>query len=112
LDQIVTEEFLMSSTTVADQSVAERVRRILEDMAFIRASLVAGDGRTGPCAPPLELQMAAELKSGVDAMRHLLWLYMKARCAGVGAAQSIRFHVCAADLVRRRPFSLPAGVVF
>jgi len=78
----------MDNNNVADESVAGRVRRILDDMAFIRQALVAGDGQTrkleGKTPPPLELQAAAELKSGVDSMRHLLWLYMKARCAGIG----------------------------
>lgn len=76
----------MDDNTVPDESVAGRVRRILDDMAFIRAALIAADAQTGAAPPPLELQRAAQLKSGIDSMRQILWLYMKARCAGTGTS--------------------------
>jgi len=76
----------MDKNIVLDESVAGRVRRILDDMAFVRAALVAGDAQiratTGATPPPLELQLAAQMKSEVDSMRRLLWLYMKAQCGG------------------------------
>ncbi|SRR5258708_40157508 len=74
----------MDNNTVPDESVAGRVHRILDDMAFIREALVAGDAQTGATPPALELQLAAELKSGVDSMRQLLWLYMRVRCSAEG----------------------------
>ena len=75
----------MDNNSVADGSLAGRVRRILDDIAFVRAALLAGDAQTAAAPPPLELQAAARLKSGVDSMRQLLWLYMKARCGGAAA---------------------------
>jgi hypothetical protein len=74
----------MDNNIVRDESLAGRVRRILDDMAFVRAALVAVDAQTGATPPPLELQLAAQMKSGVDSMRQVLWLYMRARCGGAG----------------------------
>jgi hypothetical protein len=79
----------MENNTLPDESVAVRVRRILDDMAHLRETLVAGDAAaratTGAAPPPLDMQLAAELKSAVDSTRQVLWLYMKWRCAGTGA---------------------------
>jgi len=74
----------MDNSIVPDGSVALRVRRILEDLAFLRAALVEGDAQTGAVPPVLELQLAAELKSSVDSIRQLLRLYMRARCSSEG----------------------------
>lgn len=79
----------MDNNLMPEESVTARVRRILNDMTLLRQALMAGEAATrattGAAPPPLELHLAAELKSGVDSMRQALWLYMKWRCAGTGA---------------------------
>ena len=59
-----------------------RVRRTLEDLAVIRQTLLtdsepAADA-AGTASQTLDLELASELKSVVDALRRLLWAYIQA----------------------------------
>lgn len=79
----------MDNITVNNQ-LPTRVRRTLEDMAAIRHSLLASS--EAPADAPnqnsqcLDLELAAELKSVVDALRLLLWAYIKALSTKSGRA--------------------------
>lgn len=59
-----------------------RIRRTLDDLAIIRQTLLAGTdlaaGSTEPSALSLDLELASELQSVVDALRRLLWAYIQA----------------------------------
>jgi hypothetical protein len=65
-----------------------RVRRTLEDLAAIRQSLLAASevqaGGSNENLQYLDLELAAELKSVVDAIRLLLWAYIQALSARSG----------------------------
>ena len=77
----------MDSTS--EISLAERVRRTLEDLAVIRQTLlnISGpSGAAGNSEQPLDLELAGELKSVVDALRLLLWGYIQALSANAGRA--------------------------
>ena len=76
--------------TDANNQLSARVLRTLEDMATIRQSLLSLSD--APVNAPshqsqcLDLELAAELKSVVDALRLLLWAYIKALSAKSGRA--------------------------
>ena len=59
-----------------------RIRRTLEDLAVIRKTLLSGtaaaDGSSASPSLSLDLELASELKSVVDAIRLLLWAYIQA----------------------------------
>ena len=65
-----------------------QVRRTLEDLAMIRQSLLAGPDqnldRKKQGGLLLDLELAAELKSVVDALRQLLWAYIQTLSAQSG----------------------------
>lgn len=69
-------------------SLSSRVRRTLEDLTVIRQSLVATNAPGNPtaCAQVLDLELAGELKSVVDAIRLLLWAYIQALSTTSGRA--------------------------
>lgn len=60
--------------------LSSRVRRTLQDLALIQQSVAEMTRRapdqTSPPDSALELELAAELKSVVDALRELLWAYI------------------------------------
>lgn len=68
--------------------LSARVRRTLEDLASIRQSLLSISGLpenpSQPSDQVLDLELAGELKSVVDALRLLLWAYIKALSAKSG----------------------------
>ena len=71
------------------ETLASRVRRTLQDLALIRQSVADmtshAQGQTSQVPKPaLELELAAELKSVVDALRELLWTYVVALSAKSG----------------------------
>ena len=63
-------------------SLSSRVRHTLEDLAVIRQSLLAVSDQTVESADAssqtLDLELAGELKNVVDALRLLLWAYIRA----------------------------------
>ena len=79
----------MDSTNANDQ-LSARVRRTLKDMATIRQSLLSASDEpmnaSSQQSQCLDLELAAELKSVVDALRLLLWAYIKALSAKSGRA--------------------------
>ena len=76
----------MPNRTKNDFSV--QVRRTLDDLAVIRQTLLAGCEQSPDSArepnPTLDLELASELTSVVDALRRLLWAYMQALSAKSG----------------------------
>jgi hypothetical protein len=76
--------------TINGNDLSARVRRTLQDMAAIRQSLlsISEEPPTVPADPSkcLDLELAGELKSVVDALRLLLWAYIKALSAKSGRA--------------------------
>jgi hypothetical protein len=70
------------------EALSQRVRRTLEDLAVIQQSLGSHpeqiDGDAAEPSPLLDLELAAELKSVVDALRRLLWAYIEALSAKSG----------------------------
>jgi hypothetical protein len=70
------------------ETLSHRVRRTLDDLTVIRRSLCATTTQTyGASTEPnsvLDLELAAELKSVVDALRDLLWAYITALSAKSG----------------------------
>jgi hypothetical protein len=76
--------------TINENDLSARVRRSLQDMACIRQSLldIAEESPNAPSDPSkcLDLELAGELKSVVDALRLLLWAYIKALSAKSGRA--------------------------
>lgn len=72
----------MDEHTYSKQALSARVRRALEDMAVIRHSLMGvveqGVSRPEEQQNILDIELAAELKSVVDAMRQMLWAYIQA----------------------------------
>lgn len=69
-------------STPGNSNLSARVRRTLEDLAAIRESLLTiseqADDSSGSPAQLLDLELAGELKSVVDALRLLLWAYIQA----------------------------------
>jgi hypothetical protein len=81
------------SSKVPDKGdLSVRVRKTLEDLASIRQSLLAispqDSASTSPedSAQVLDLELAGELKSVVDALRLLLWAYIQALSTKSGRA--------------------------
>ena len=76
--------------TSSDETLSARVRRSLQDLAIIRSSLLTfpEESATDLSASriSLDLALASELKSVVDALRQLLWAYMQALSAKSGRA--------------------------
>lgn len=76
--------------TINGNDLSTRVRRTLQDMAAIRQSLldISEESSNVPADPSkcLDLELAGELKSVVDALRLLLWAYIKALSAKSGRA--------------------------
>ena len=67
-------------TSCASDNLSIRVRRTLDDLAVIRHDLLAisKESTADGSAQCLDLELAGELKSVVDAIRLLLWAYIKA----------------------------------
>ena len=76
--------------TSPNDNFSVQVRRTLEDLAVIRRTLLAGCEQVtdspNELRQALDLELASELKSVVDALRHLLWAYMQALSAKSGRA--------------------------
>jgi hypothetical protein len=72
----------MMDCTSGKDTLSSRVRRTLEDLAMIRQSLLAVSDQTiessDASSQNLDLELAGELKNVVDALRLLLWAYIKA----------------------------------
>lgn len=72
----------MDNFSSAREALSARVRRALDDMAAIRDSLTGTTQQDGTKSEEpqniLDLELAAELKSVVDAMRQMLWAYIQA----------------------------------
>ena len=71
-----------------NENLSTRVRRALEDLTGIRQSLLSMSEQAGGEAlssdQSLDLELAGELKSMVDALRRLLWAYIEALSAKSG----------------------------
>ncbi len=71
-----------------NENLSTRVRRALEDLTGIRQSLLSmseqADGEALSSDQCLNLELAGELKSMVDALRRLLWAYIEALSAKSG----------------------------
>jgi len=69
-------------STSANNNLSARVRRTLDDLASIRQSLLAISDQAVNSSEAsdqiLDLELAGELKSVVDALRLLLWAYIRA----------------------------------
>lgn len=78
----------MDTFSSAQEALSVRVRRALDDMAAIRDSLTGAvkqdGGKSEESQNILDLELAAELKSVVDAMRQMLWAYIQALSAKSG----------------------------
>jgi hypothetical protein len=81
------------SSKVPDKNdLSVRVRKTLEDLASIRQSLLAISPQDSASTSPedstqvLDLELAGELKSVVDALRLLLWAYIQALSTKSGRA--------------------------
>ncbi len=80
----------MDTHSSSREILSARVRRALNDMAAIRQSLIGAGaveqntGTGGGQQNILDIELAAELKSVVDAMRQLLWAYIQALSAKSG----------------------------
>jgi hypothetical protein len=74
----------------SDEKLSTRVHRALEDLAVIRRSLLSlseqGDMDAPVSGQTIDLELAGELKSVVDALRRLLWAYIEALSARSGRA--------------------------
>jgi hypothetical protein len=72
-----------------DEKLSSRVRRTLADLAVIRQSITAisedqGSDTASASRMCLDIELAGELKSVVDALRQLLWAYIQALSAKSG----------------------------
>ena len=72
-----------------DEKLSARVRRTLADLAVIRQSITAISQEQASDAASasrmcLDIELAGELKSVVDALRQLLWAYIQALSAKSG----------------------------
>lgn len=78
----------MDTYSSSKEVLSARVRRALDDMAAIRQSLTGaieqGSSIEGGQQIILDIELASELKSVVDAMRQLLWAYIQALSAKSG----------------------------
>ncbi len=84
----------MDNFRSAQDALSARVRRALDDMAAIRDSLTGTIQQNGRKSEEpgniLDIELAAELKSVVDAMRQMLWAYIQALSAKSGrSAQEV-----------------------
>ncbi|HEV2988025.1 MAG TPA: hypothetical protein VG759_06260 [Candidatus Angelobacter sp.] len=81
-------EATMDHSSSSQETLSTRVRRALDDMAAVRHSLTGiteqDSGTPGGQQNVLDIELAAELKSVVDAMRQLLWTYIQALSAKSG----------------------------
>jgi len=72
----------------SSETLSERVRRTLEDLDAIQRSLGVpaslAHHKSNEPTLPLDLELAAELKSVVDVLRKLLWAYITALSAKSG----------------------------
>jgi hypothetical protein len=77
-------------STSAKSDLSVRVRHTLDDLAAIRESLLAVSDQAIASSDiqgqVLDLELAGELKSVVDALRLLLWAYIQALSAKSGRA--------------------------
>src|SRR2546423_6477056 len=77
----------MKKSPQTGQPLSQRVRRTLNDLAVIQQSLLENPGHEADPSGPnqlMDLELAAELKSVVDALRRLLWAYIQVLSAGSG----------------------------
>ena len=78
----------MEKQTYPAESFTNHVRSTLEDLAMIRQSLLADPDPSADRKQQdgllLDLELAAELKSVVDALRQLLWAYIQTLSAQSG----------------------------
>src|SRR2546423_9427557 len=77
----------MKKSPQTGQPFSQRVRRTLNDLAVIQQSLLENPGHEADPSGPdqlMDLELAAELKSVVDALRRLLWAYVQVLSAGSG----------------------------
>ena len=78
----------MEKQTYPAESFTNHVRSTLEDLAMIRQSLLADPDQSADRKQQdgllLDLELAAELKSVVDALRQLLWAYIQTLSAQSG----------------------------
>lgn len=77
----------MEKDIQSTETLADRVRRTLEDLGLIRQSLQLMNTQTNRSEernPVLDLELAAELKMVVDTLRELLWSYITALSAKSG----------------------------
>jgi hypothetical protein len=76
----------MENAGQSSMTLSDRVRGTLKDLELIQVSLteISGDDKGAEASLPLDLQLAAELKSVVDALRKLLWAYITALSAKSG----------------------------
>ena len=78
----------MDNDNSAREILSTQVRRALADMAEIRHSLAEmpelEPGKLERRQEILDIELAAELKSAVDAMRQMLWAYVQALSAKSG----------------------------
>ena len=78
----------MEKQTYPAESFTNHVRSTLEDLAMIRQSLLADSDQSADRKQQdgllLDLELAAELKSVVDALRQLLWAYIQTLSAQSG----------------------------
>jgi hypothetical protein len=81
-------EAIMDNYSSSQETLSTQVRRALDDMAAIRHSLTGAveqdSGMQGGQQNILDIELAGELKSVVDAMRQLLWAYIQALSAKSG----------------------------
>lgn len=77
-----------NNCTPGNENLSARVRHTLDGLAGIRESLLAiSDPQKNSAEMPdqaLDLELAGELKSVVDALRLLLWAYIQALSAKSG----------------------------
>jgi hypothetical protein len=112
-------EKYISGKTPSKSDLSVRVRKTLDDLASIRQSLLAISDQNG-AAPEdstqvLDLELAGELKSVVDALRLLLWAYIQALSTKSGRAPEevlswykMELAVEMLRSVRGRPVAVPA----
>ena len=73
----------MPNQSLPAETLSHRVRRTLEDLLIIRQTLQSPSLEVKNTLA-LDLELAAELKSVVDALRQLLWAYIQALSAHSG----------------------------
>jgi hypothetical protein len=109
----------ISGKISSKSDLSVRVRKTLDDLASIRQSLLAISDQNGAgpenSAQVLDLELAGELKSVVDALRLLLWAYVQALSTKSGRAPEevlswykMELAVEMLRSVRGRPVAVPA----